>query len=181
MDLSQALCLPVSVPEILQANQLQPVSSSTPEEGVRFFVVDCRPAEQYNAGHLSTAFHLDSDLMLQNPSEFSLSVKSLLEAQKQSLESGSIASGEHLCFMGSGREEEDMYMNMVLAHFLQKNKEYVSIAKGGFMALQQHLTDINVEGPDNYVHWIVSTSGSAEVSSLGLVIVAAVKGELHWG
>uniref|UniRef100_A0AAZ3SBA3 TBC1 domain family member 23 n=1 Tax=Oncorhynchus tshawytscha TaxID=74940 RepID=A0AAZ3SBA3_ONCTS len=161
MDLSQALCLPVSVPEILQANQLQP-------EGVRFFVVDCRPAEQYNAGHLSTAFHLDSDLMLQNPSEFSLSVKSLLEAQKQSLESGSIASGEHLCFMGSGREEEDMYMNMVLAHFLQKNKEYVSIAKGGFMALQQHLTDINVEGPDNYVHWIVSTSGSAEVSSLEL-------------
>ncbi|XP_063057615.1 TBC1 domain family member 23 isoform X3 [Engraulis encrasicolus] len=154
MDLSQALCLPVSVPEILQANQLQ-------QDGVRFFVVDCRPAEQYNAGHLSTAFHLDSDLMLQNPSEFALSVKSLLEAQKQSLESGSIASGEHLCFMGSGREEEDMYMNMVLAHFLQKNKEYVSIAKGGFMALQQHLADINVEGPDNsYVHWIVSTSGS---------------------
>ncbi|KAM4629354.1 TBC1 domain family member 23 isoform 1-T1 [Polymixia lowei] len=154
MDLSQALCLPVSVPEILQANQLQ-------QEGVRFFVVDCRPAEQYNAGHLSTAFHLDSDLMLQNPSEFALSVKSLLEAQKQSLESGSIASGEHLCFMGSGREEEDMYMNMVLAHFLQKNKEYVSIAKGGFMALQQHLVDMNVEGLDSsYVHWIVSTSGS---------------------
>uniref|UniRef100_A0A665V0X7 TBC1 domain family member 23 n=1 Tax=Echeneis naucrates TaxID=173247 RepID=A0A665V0X7_ECHNA len=154
IDLSQALCLPVSVPEILQANQLQ-------QDGVRFFVVDCRPAEQYNAGHLSTAFHLDSDLMLQNPSEFALSVKSLLEAQKQSLESGSIASGEHLCFMGSGREEEDMYMNMVLAHFLQKNKEYVSIAKGGFMALQQHLVDMNVEGLDSsYVHWIVSTSGS---------------------
>uniref|UniRef100_A0A7N6BBQ2 TBC1 domain family member 23 n=1 Tax=Anabas testudineus TaxID=64144 RepID=A0A7N6BBQ2_ANATE len=130
-DLSQALCLPVSVPEILQANQLQ-------QDGVRFFVVDCRPAEQYNAGHLSTAFHLDSDLMLQNPSEFALSVKSLLETQKQSLESGSIASGEHLCFMGSGREEEDMYMNMVLAHFLQKNKEYVSIAKGGFMDRYTH-------------------------------------------
>ncbi|KAI7808133.1 TBC1 domain family, partial [Triplophysa rosa] len=125
IDPSQALCLPVSVPEILQAHELQP--------GVRFFVVDCRPAEQYNAGHLSTAFHLDSDLMLHNPSEFALSVKSLLEAQKQSLESASVASGEHLCFMGSGREEEDMYMNMVLAHFLQKNKEYVSIAKGGFM------------------------------------------------
>uniref|UniRef100_A0A672KYW5 TBC1 domain family member 23 n=1 Tax=Sinocyclocheilus grahami TaxID=75366 RepID=A0A672KYW5_SINGR len=167
MDLSQALCLPVSVPEILQANQLQP--------GVRFFVVDCRPAEQYNAGHLSTAFHLDSDLMLHNPSEFALSVKSLLEAQKQSLESGSVASGEHLCFMGSGREEEDMYMNMVLAHFLQKNKEFVSIAKGGFMALQQHLADINVEGPDNvYVHWIVSTSGS-HITSISL----CAKGELN--
>lgn len=154
MDLSQALCLPVSVSEILQANQPQ-------GDGVRFFVVDCRPAEQYNAGHLSTAFHLDSDLMLQNPAEFALSVKSLLEAQKQSIESGSVASGEHLCFMGSGREEEDMYMNMVLAHFLQKNKEYVSIARGGFMALQQHLVDINVDGPENgYGHWIVSTSGS---------------------
>nr|XP_020018910.1 TBC1 domain family member 23 isoform X3 [Castor canadensis] len=153
-DLSQALCLAVSVSEILQANQLQ-------GEGVRFFVVDCRPAEQYNAGHLSTAFHLDSDLMLQNPSEFAQSVKSLLEAQKQSIESGSIAGGEHLCFMGSGREEEDMYMNMVLAHFLQKNKEYVSIASGGFMALQQHLADINVDGPENgYGHWIASTSGS---------------------
>ncbi|KAM4699967.1 TBC1 domain family member 23 isoform 2-T2 [Discoglossus pictus] len=153
-DLSQALCLGVSVSEILQANQQQ-------GEGVRFFVVDCRPAEQYNSGHLSTAFHLDSDLMLQNPGEFALSVKSLLEAQKQSIESGSVAGGEHLCFMGSGREEEDMYMNMVLAHFLQKNKEYVSIAKGGFMVLQQHLADINVEGPDNgYGHWIASTSGS---------------------
>ena len=64
--------------------------------------------------------------MLQNPSEFALSVKSLLEAQKQSLESGSIASGEHLCFMGSGREEEDMYMNMVLAHFLQVRQEEVA-------------------------------------------------------
>ncbi|XP_018423831.1 PREDICTED: TBC1 domain family member 23 isoform X2 [Nanorana parkeri] len=152
-DLSQALCLAVSVSEILQANQQ--------EDGVRFFVVDCRPAEQYNSGHLSTAFHLDSDLMLQNPGEFALSVKSLLEAQKQSLESGSVAAGEHLCFMGSGREEEDMYMNMVLAHFLQKNKEYVSIAKGGFMVLQQHLADINVDGPDTgYGHWIAGTSGS---------------------
>ncbi|XP_069800845.1 TBC1 domain family member 23 isoform X2 [Dendropsophus ebraccatus] len=158
-DLSQALCLAISVSEILQANQQ--------EDGVRFFVVDCRPAEQYNSGHLATAFHLDSDLMLQNPSEFALSVKSLLEAQKQSIESGSVAGGEHLCFMGSGREEEDMYMNMVLAHFLQKNKEYTSIAKGGFMVLQQHLADINVEGPDNgYGHWIVSTSGSrSSVSS----------------
>ncbi|XP_044140410.1 TBC1 domain family member 23 isoform X2 [Bufo gargarizans] len=152
-DLSQALCLAISVPEILQANQQ--------EDGVRFFVVDCRPAEQYNSGHLSTAFHLDSDLMLHNPGEFALSVKSLLEAQKQSIESGSVAGGEHLCFMGSGREEEDMYMNMVLAHFLQKNKEYISIAKGGFMVLQQHLADINVEGPDcGYGHWIASTSGS---------------------
>ena len=32
-------------------------------EGVRYFVVDCRPAEQYNAGHLPIAFHLDANLV----------------------------------------------------------------------------------------------------------------------
>ena len=45
---------------------------------------------------------------------------------------GSAASGEHLCFLGSGREEEDQYVNMVVANILQKNKQYVSIAKGGY-------------------------------------------------
>ncbi|XP_051778534.1 TBC1 domain family member 23-like [Erpetoichthys calabaricus] len=154
INLSETLCLPISVTEILQSRQ-------HPGDGIRFFVVDCRPAEQYNAGHLSTAFHLDSDLMLQNPDEFSLSFKSLLETQKQSIKSGSIARGKHLCFMGSGRDDEDMYMNMVLAYFLQKNKKYISIARGGFMALQKHLADVTVDGSDNmYDHWIVSMSAS---------------------
>lgn len=62
--------------------------------------------------------------------------------------------------MGSGREEEDMYMNMVLVYFLQKNKEYVSIVSGGFMVLQQYLVDINVDGLENgYGYWIVSILG----------------------
>ena len=33
------------------------------KDGVRFFVVDCRPADQYNSGHLPTAFHLDANLV----------------------------------------------------------------------------------------------------------------------
>lgn len=81
--------------------------------------------------HDVTSFLSSRAQMLQNPSEFALSVKSLLEAQKQSLESGSIASGEHLCFMGSGREEEDMYMNMVLAHFLQVCHARLTCMTGG--------------------------------------------------
>lgn len=32
-------------------------------DGVRYFVVDCRPADQYNNGHLHTAFHLDANLV----------------------------------------------------------------------------------------------------------------------
>jgi len=65
--LSQALCLPVSVEELLVSCQLlnRPFSTADGEtkKGLRFFLVDCRPAEQYNAGHLPTAFHLDSNLV----------------------------------------------------------------------------------------------------------------------
>ena len=35
-------------------------------DGVRYFVIDCRPAEQYNSGHLHTAMHLDANLVSNN-------------------------------------------------------------------------------------------------------------------
>ena len=57
--------------------------------------------------------------MLQAPPEFSTSAKALFATQKQSIEAGSVAGGEHLCFIGSGREEEDQYVHMVIANFLQ--------------------------------------------------------------
>ncbi|XP_064618289.1 TBC1 domain family member 23-like [Liolophura sinensis] len=135
VPVSQALCLPVSVAELVQANQLGS------GEGVRYFVVDCRPADHYNAGHLPTAFHLDANLMLQNPVEFRTTVQALCSTQKQAIASGSEAGGEHLCFIGSGREEEDQYVHMVVANFLQKNQQYVSVARGGYIALHSHLKD----------------------------------------
>lgn len=57
--------------------------------------------------------------MLQAPSEFATAANALFATQQQSIEAGSAASGEHLCFMGSGREEEDQYVYMVIANFLQ--------------------------------------------------------------
>lgn len=142
---SQALCLPVSVHELLQPNQ------AGVGDTVRYFLVDCRPAEQYNSGHLPTAFHLDANLMLQNPTEFNSAVDALFSTQKQAIAAGSVAGGEHLCFMGSGREEEDQYVHMVVANFLQKGHQYVSVARGGHAAihdalrgnLSQGLTDHN--------------------------------------
>ncbi|XP_021341052.1 TBC1 domain family member 23-like [Mizuhopecten yessoensis] len=136
IQVSQALCLPVSVAELLQANK-----SSVSGDGVRYFIVDCRPAEQYNRGHLPTAFHLDADLMLQNPMEFNTAVQALLAAQQQAISSGSVAGGEHLCFIGSGREEEDQYVHMVVANFLQKHYQYISIARGGYGAVVQVLRE----------------------------------------
>ena len=39
-------------------------------DGVRYFVIDCRPAEQYNSGHLHTAMHLDANLVSNNDAHF---------------------------------------------------------------------------------------------------------------
>lgn len=144
VSVTQALCLPVSVTELLQA--CQPGSG----EGVKYFVVDCRPAEQYNNGHLPTAFHLDANLMLQNPMEFNTAVQALLAAQQQSISAGSISGGKHLCFIGSGREEEDQYVYMVIANFLQKHYHFVSFAKGGYSAVHQLMKDRLSDGLVNH-------------------------------
>lgn len=60
-SLAQVLCLPVP-PSDLLLNEAQRMSLPY-KSLVRYFVVDCRPAEQYNAGHLKTAFHLDASLV----------------------------------------------------------------------------------------------------------------------
>ncbi|XP_011551612.3 TBC1 domain family member 23 [Plutella xylostella] len=139
---SQALCLPVAVHELVESAT---VDAALDVESIKFFLVDCRPAEQYNAGHLSTAFHLDCNLMLQEPNAFNTAVQGLLNAQRQALAAGSLAAGEHLCFVGSGRTEEDSYAHMVVASFLKKNTKHVSMLDGGFVAIHDyfgaHMTD----------------------------------------
>ncbi|KAG5890070.1 hypothetical protein JTB14_003635 [Gonioctena quinquepunctata] len=140
VSVSQALCLPVSVHELVE-NTAQ---ETTNIDAVRFFLVDCRPIEHYNAGHLPTAFHLDCNLMLQEPSAFATAVQGLLSAQKQALAHNSSAGGEHLCFLGSGRNEEDQFTHMVVASFLQKHTQYVSLLSGGYIAVHNYFSD-NIE------------------------------------
>ncbi|XP_053672866.1 TBC1 domain family member 23 isoform X2 [Anopheles nili] len=134
---SQALCLPVSVNELIENASIQ----NPHPEAVRFFLVDCRPADQYNSGHLSTAFHLDSNLMLQEPEAFQTAVQGLLRSQRNAIDANSNAGGEHLCFLGSGRLEEDQYTHMVVASFLQKNTKYVSLLTGGYEAIHEYFGD----------------------------------------
>lgn len=81
VSVSQALCLPVSVQELIENTSHETNNGDV----VRFFLVDCRPVEHYNAGHLPTAFHLDCNLMLQEPSAFATAVQGLLSAQRQAL------------------------------------------------------------------------------------------------
>ncbi|KAH9280158.1 TBC1 domain family member 23 [Echinococcus granulosus] len=152
--LSGALSLLISVEEVLGAQTPCRRRQSPPhletgmgieaEEGeggeaVRFFLVDCRPAEQYNAGHLDTAFYLDTELMLSNPPEFNISVQALLQTQQRGIASRSRAVGEHIVFMGSGRLAEDRLTNMVIAYFLRLNTPYVSMVDGGYAAFHEAL------------------------------------------
>ena len=79
--------------------------------------------------------------MLENPSEFNQSVEALLAAQKQAINAGSVAGGQHLCFMGTGIDEEDNYVNMVVSNFLQRKINFVSLALGGYKELLRMSAD----------------------------------------
>ncbi|ODM97787.1 TBC1 domain family member 23 [Orchesella cincta] len=164
----QSLCLPVSAEELLtsiryamssndegsETSDYGPASCSSLQKSdcVRF-LWDCRPAEQYNAGHLPTAFHLDCGLMLLEPVQFSTAVQGLLLAQKEAISVGSIAGGEHLCFVGSGREEEDQYVHMVVSSFLQRHTMRVSLLSGGYQSLHELMfsEDLSVNLADHDV------------------------------
>ncbi|XP_035721480.1 TBC1 domain family member 23-like [Vespa mandarinia] len=165
--ISHALCLPVSAQELVE-NAIETSSvSNNSVESVRFFLVDCRPAEQYNAGHLPTAFHLDCNLMLQEPSAFATAVQGLLQAQRQALAVGSHAGGEHLCFLGSGRQEEDRYTHMVVASFLQKHTQYVSMVTLGYQAIHEYFGDEVVSSlvDHNSQHCLVCNANMSETNS----------------
>lgn len=162
-DLPQALCLPVSVSELVTSNRLDRHTL------VRYFVVDCRPADQYNSGHLKTAFHLDASLMLQEPRAFETAVQALFAAQKQAMEANSVASGEHLCFMGSGREQEDQYVHMVVSSFLQKHLQYVGLVRGGYKALHDFISeDLDSHLADHNPRLCIICSSSSASSTNGM-------------
>lgn len=107
-----------------------------------------------NRLYLALAFALESPWqMLSEPTAYSIAVQALFTAQKHMMEAGK--AGEHICFMGSGREEEDQYVNMVVASFLQKQVTYISQVRGGYAALHdliseesqldEHLAEHNVQ------------------------------------
>lgn len=129
------LCMPISIHELLEAKSLD-----TSPQSIKYFLVDCRPADQYNAGHLPSAYFLDSSLILSSPgADFQTSMAALLSTQQQALEFHSDSAGEHICFLGSGNVEEDRIVNMVVAQFLQKMTKYVSLVFGGYRAIHDVL------------------------------------------
>lgn len=39
---------------------------------------------------------------------------------------------DHVCFLGSGLEDDDSFMMMVISRFLQQNKKHISYVDGGY-------------------------------------------------
>ncbi|CAH8569632.1 unnamed protein product [Schistosoma turkestanicum] len=150
--LSDALCMPIAIQEVLDAQSMclqdYGLSNSSitisddpshPTSDLRYLLVDCRPADQYNAGHLPTAFFLDSSLIMSEPQKFQNAIKFLLSTQERSLAAGSYAVGKHITFLSTGRKEEDQLANMVVAEFLRQNTPYISLIEGGYAALHDVL------------------------------------------
>ena len=59
LPVSHALCLPVSLGEVLDS--LQPQEHAV--GGVKYNVVDSRPISHYSKGHLPSSLHLDATLV----------------------------------------------------------------------------------------------------------------------
>lgn len=125
-DVFHALCLPISIQEVVGSREAG---------DIHYVIVDCRPVEQFSCGHLPNAHNLDSNLLLYSPSDFEVSLQRLCSRVKDLNGEG----GEHMCFLGSGREQEDQNMNLVVAKFLHKSIPHISLARGGFLELKSIL------------------------------------------
>ena len=94
---------------------------------------------QYSDVYIVLQWYSDSDCvhvvlspqLLHSPSDFSEAADRLCTKVKRDRDR--LENGDHLCFLGSGREQEDQYVTMVVAKFLQKSTPYVSLARGGFL------------------------------------------------
>lgn len=67
--------------------------------------------------------------MVNSPAEFHLAVQSLGAFKAKT------HPDDHICFIGSGNDDDDQYIHMVIASFLQKCQQHVSIAVGGYAGL----------------------------------------------
>lgn len=88
--------------------------------------------------------------MIQEPEAFNTAIQGLLSSRQQSIDMKSNAGGDHLCFMGSGKEEEDQYIHMIISLFLQKNHGYVSQLSGGYQAMHDYFEDYMMDYLDDH-------------------------------
>ncbi|WKY15899.1 hypothetical protein Q1695_000964 [Nippostrongylus brasiliensis] len=132
MQVNKLLCLPVTVQELTRRER-----SASAVPNISYFVIDCRSNEAYNCGHIYGSFNLDCKLLVDAPGQFEIAL-AWLESYKHEQK-----FDEHICFFGYGADDQDQFMNMVIARFLRDGRSHVSFAQGGYHGLHNALIESN--------------------------------------
>ena len=99
--------------------------------------MDTRSHKDFSNGSVSGSYNLSGRLLVDEPEKFQNAMNSLLQFREENCPT------DHICFFGSGLEEDDSYMMMVISRFLHKNISHISYVDGGYKALHQMLKDTN--------------------------------------
>ncbi|EJW86187.1 hypothetical protein WUBG_02903 [Wuchereria bancrofti] len=133
-DLSKLLALPIDPRDVIRMGLDENLNAAFSKQGSEpnFFIIDARSHDQYSAGHLDGSYNLDSTLFVEAPLQYKLALSSL-DAYRCSFH-----SDEHILFLGSGHED-DLYLHMVIASFLQQGRKHIALVDGGYKALHEQL------------------------------------------
>ncbi|CAB01744.2 TBC1 domain family member 23 [Caenorhabditis elegans] len=122
IQMNKMLCLPIPAIDLTSHDE---ISSGS----VNFFIVDTRSNTDFDSGHFVSSFNLDCVAIVDEPEKFEIALNSL-ECYKTSRR-----DEDHYLILGYGSDEEDNYMNMLIAMFIQKGKLHVSFVQGGYKKL----------------------------------------------
>ncbi|VDK41773.1 unnamed protein product [Anisakis simplex] len=134
IDMAGLLALPVDPRDLIRMN----ADENSDESKFNFFIIDARPHDDYLAGHLEGSYNLDSSLFVEAPDRYKMALSSLDAYRNAS------RRNHHLLFLGAGHEQYDLYLNMVVANFLQQERKHVALVEGGYKALH-HLLSSNLQ------------------------------------
>uniref|UniRef100_A0A915PXR9 Rhodanese domain-containing protein n=1 Tax=Setaria digitata TaxID=48799 RepID=A0A915PXR9_9BILA len=129
-DITKLLVLPVDPRDVIRMGLDENLNATESEPN--FFIIDARSHDQYSAGHLDGSYNLDSTLFVEAPLQYKLALSSL-DAYRCAFH-----PDEHVLFLGSGHED-DLYLHMVIANFLQQGRKHIALVDGGYKALHEQL------------------------------------------
>lgn len=130
--LNQLICLPISVQELYR-RVLDGVSSAN--NVFTYFIIDTRAQKFFNSGSIPGSYNLNAHLIVDDPEKYNIAMNSLMKFKEGN------CPKDHICFIGSGREEDDQYLMMVISRFLHQNYNNISYVDGGYCALHTLLSD----------------------------------------
>uniref|UniRef100_A0A915NQT5 TBC1 domain family member 23 n=1 Tax=Meloidogyne floridensis TaxID=298350 RepID=A0A915NQT5_9BILA len=103
--LNRLICLSISAQELYK----RAIDPKITNSNFSYFIIDTRPQKSFNAGSISGAFNLNAETIVEDPDKFGFAMSSLLKFKTET------CPKDHICFVGSGHEEEDQFMFMAIS------------------------------------------------------------------